>query len=72
MKAINSETHSCTVSLASFAILAEGGTEAFIILDTFAIYKTVSIMVGEPKGLDEYDSLVNSDPALDTPQLLDP
>ena len=34
---MNSETHSCTHSLASFAILAVEGTEAFIILETFAI-----------------------------------
>ncbi|TIC66568.1 TFIIA-domain-containing protein [Wallemia mellicola] len=39
MKEINSETHSCTDSLASLAILTLSGRDLFIILATFAIYK---------------------------------
>lgn len=38
MKEMNSDTHSCTHSFASFAILAVGGTEAFIIRETLAIW----------------------------------
>src|SRR5260370_1348676 len=38
MKLINSDTHSCTHSLASFAILAVGGTAFFMIRETFAIF----------------------------------
>lgn len=37
MKLMNSETHSCTHSLASFEIFAVPGTDDFIIRDTFAI-----------------------------------
>ena len=37
MKLMNSDTHSCTVSLASFAILAFGGSAFFIIRLMFAI-----------------------------------
>lgn len=37
MKEINSETHSCTHSFASFAILALSGSARFIIRATFAI-----------------------------------
>jgi hypothetical protein len=36
-KLMNSETHSWTHSLASFAIFAESGREFFMILPTFAI-----------------------------------
>ena len=37
MKLINSETHSCTISLASFAIFALSGSAFFIIRLIFAI-----------------------------------
>ncbi len=37
MKLMNSDTHSCTVSFASFAILAFGGSAFFIILLMLAI-----------------------------------
>ena len=40
MKLMNSDTHSCTHSLASLAILAVDGTDCFIIRDTFAIWGT--------------------------------
>jgi hypothetical protein len=39
MKLMNSDTHSCTHSLASFAIFAVGGTAFFMIRETFAICK---------------------------------
>ena len=42
MKEINSDTHSCIVSLASFAIFAFVGKDFFIILDTFAIGSNLS------------------------------
>ena len=37
MKEMNSETHSCTVYLASFAILAFSGSAFFIMRPMFAI-----------------------------------
>jgi hypothetical protein len=37
MKEINSDTHSCTHSFASFDTFAVCGKEFFIILETFAI-----------------------------------
>jgi hypothetical protein len=46
MKLINSDTHSCTHSLASFAILAVGGTAFFMMRETFAIYAPNGIVVG--------------------------
>jgi hypothetical protein len=39
MKEMNSETHSCTHSLASFDTFALIGNEFFMILDTLAICK---------------------------------
>ena len=39
MNDINSETHSCTHSFASFAIFAVGGTAPFMIRETLAIWR---------------------------------
>lgn len=39
---MNSDTHSCTHSLASFAIFALSGNAAFMIRPTFAIYPPIS------------------------------
>lgn len=46
MKLINSETHSCTVSLASLAILALEGSCLFMILEMFAIGRKRSCSLG--------------------------
>lgn len=61
MKLMNSDTHSCTVSFASFDILAFAGRDFFMILLTFAIGRNRSCSfvelsemlpeVGLPTGL---------------------
>ena len=47
MKLINSDTHSCTVSLASFEILAFAGNAFFMILLTFAIGRNLSCSLAD-------------------------
>ncbi|KAJ6314488.1 hypothetical protein OIU78_018047 [Salix suchowensis] len=51
MKLMNSETHSCTVSLASLEILAFAGSAFFMILLTLAIGKKRSISLGDDSSL---------------------
>lgn len=48
MKLMNSDTHSCTVSFASFEILAFAGNAFFIIRLTFAIGRNLSCSLVDP------------------------
>lgn len=66
---MNSDTHSCTHSLASLAIFALSGNAAFIILPTFAIYRRVISRAPQCKGV---NSQADTDPAPCTRQSAHP